>query len=331
MKIKYPDLADEFDTNPAGAFRIISEREAASNKPTVVPQNATLVDRSGNVLFASSAADREKGRILTPEEVTQFGLPTTGKYQFNSKGEIELIQGTGPSKDGKVATSIEEFKFAQTQGYKGTYDQFKKISVASPSTNISIGDRTLAVERAKSQAGAEESAMAAGTMAADVRGIVDILKPYRGGGLQEFAANIGNYLPGTSLEQLATAQNVATSIRSRIAPTLRVPGSGATSDFEAKQFLNAIPSLMQTQEGRELMAVYAQKFADRAAAAADIRGEMTDSGTYSIRGFQQRLKDAGFAQILTPDDILILQGKKGASQFSPATSDLLNKYAPKGK
>ena len=199
-------------------------------------------------------------------------------------------------------------------------------------SNISVyGDKVLAGERAKSQAGAEESAMAAGTMAADVRGIVDILKPYRGGGLQDFAANIGNYLPGTSLEQLATAQNVASSIRSRIAPTLRVPGSGATSDFEAKQFLNAIPSLMQTQEGRELMAVYAQKFADRAAAAADIRGEMTESGTYSIRGFQQRLKDAGFAQILTPDDILILQGKKGASKLSPGTSNLLDKYAPKGK
>jgi hypothetical protein len=209
-------------------------------------------------------------------------------------------------------------------------DRREIVKRKAGATNLSVyGDKVLAGERAKSQAAAEESAMATGTMAADVRAIVDILKPYRGGGLQDFAANIGNYLPGTSLEQLATAQNVASSIRSRIAPTLRVPGSGATSDFEAKQFLNAIPSLMQTQEGRELMAVYSQKFADRAAAAADIRGEMTESGTYSMRGFQQRLKDAGFAQILTPDDILILQGKKGASKLSPGTSNLLDKYAPK--
>lgn len=334
MKIKYPDLADEFDTNPAGAFRIISEREAAANKPTVVSPGGTLVGRDGKVLFQSTAADKAQGRILTLEEANAAGLPTKEgqKWQINANGTVDLITGTGPGKDGKVATSIEEYEYAKKDGYKGTYEQFKRSNVPSSSTNVNVyGDKILAGERAKGQSAAEESAMATGTMAADVRAIVDILKPYRGGGLQDFAANIGNYLPGTSAEQLATAQNVASSIRSRIAPALRVPGSGATSDFEAKQFLNAIPSLMQTQEGRELMAVYAQKFADRAAAAADIRGEMTESGTYSIRGFQQRLKDAGFAQILTPDDILILQGKKGASKLSPGTSNLLDKYAPKGK
>ena len=109
MKIKYPDLADEFDTNPAGAFRIISEREAAANKPTVVSQGGTLVGRDGKVLFQSSAADREKGRILTPEEVTQYGLPTTGKYQFNSKGEIDLIQGTGQGKETKPESFTGEY------------------------------------------------------------------------------------------------------------------------------------------------------------------------------------------------------------------------------
>jgi hypothetical protein len=138
MKIKYPDLADEFDTNPAGAFRIISEREAAANKPTVVSKGGTLVGRDGKVLFQSSAADEAKGRILTPEEVKQYDLPTTGKYQFNANGEISLISGTGPSKDGKVATSIEEFQFAQTQGYKGKYEDFLKSKTPSTSTNVNV-------------------------------------------------------------------------------------------------------------------------------------------------------------------------------------------------
>ena len=98
MKIKYPDLVDEFDTNPAGAFRIISEREAINKKPIVVSRGGALVSPSGTALY-TSPDNQEKGRILTPEEVTKYGLPATGKYQFNSKGEIDLISGTGPSKE----------------------------------------------------------------------------------------------------------------------------------------------------------------------------------------------------------------------------------------
>ncbi len=53
MKLKYPDLADEFDTNPAGAFRIVSERETAAKKPTVVSEGGTLVSPKGDVLFSA--------------------------------------------------------------------------------------------------------------------------------------------------------------------------------------------------------------------------------------------------------------------------------------
>lgn len=53
MKLKYPDLADEFDTNPAGAFRIVAEREAAAKKPTVVSEGGTLVSPKGDVLFSA--------------------------------------------------------------------------------------------------------------------------------------------------------------------------------------------------------------------------------------------------------------------------------------
>jgi hypothetical protein len=140
MKLKYPDLADEFDTNPAGAFRIISEREAVSRKPTVVSKGGTLVSPTGDVLFASSAADEAKGRILTLEEATSAGLPTKEgqKWQVNANGTVDLITGTGPGKDGKVATSIEEYEYAQSKGYKGTYESFLKTRTPSTSTNVNV-------------------------------------------------------------------------------------------------------------------------------------------------------------------------------------------------
>jgi hypothetical protein len=44
-----------------------------------------------------------------------------------------------------------------------------------------------------------------------------------------------------------------TSIVSKLAPLMRPPGSGATSDFEFKQYLAALPQLAQTTEGRKLI------------------------------------------------------------------------------
>jgi hypothetical protein len=95
MKMKYPDLADEFDTNPAGAFRIVAEREAAAKKPIVVEGN--LVDPTGKVLFT---ANKPQARMLSAAEVLEQQLPTGAgqKYQVDANGKIDLIQGTAPIK-----------------------------------------------------------------------------------------------------------------------------------------------------------------------------------------------------------------------------------------
>jgi hypothetical protein len=212
--------------------------------------------------------------------------------------------------------------------------EIKRRAAGAPKTVVDLSQRTLATERAKGVNVAEEAAINAGSAAADVRAIVDVLKPYKGGALQSFAANVGSYLPGTSLQQMSTANDVANSIRSRLAPTLRVAGSGATSDFESKQFLNAIPSLMQTAEGRELMAVYSEKLANRAVAAADIRASMVEDGTYSIKNFQQKLKEQGFDRVFTTEEIASLTNKKTGGQTTPKyvnpnTPNLLDKYAPR--
>lgn len=199
-------------------------------------------------------------------------------------------------------------------------------------TIISVGDKVLAGERAKAQSRAEEGAINAQNAASDVRAIVDILQPYRGGALQDFAGSIGAYLPGTELEKLATARQASEAIRAKLAPTLRVEGSGATSDFEIKSFLSAIPSLFNTAEGRQLMATYAQRLADRSAAAADIRAQLTESGTYSIKNFQKALRDAGLDQVFTPEDLQRLRGKtpaQGGTQLSPEGQRAFEQYRPR--
>jgi len=135
MKMKYPDLADEFDTNPAGAFRIVSEREAMANKPVVVDGN--LVRPDGTVIFKST---KQQGRILTANEVAEQKLPTSGgqKYQVDANGKIDLIQGTAPT---KPATSIEEYQFYLAQPSKGpkkSYEDFKKETAQQQNLSFTL-------------------------------------------------------------------------------------------------------------------------------------------------------------------------------------------------
>ena len=210
----------------------------------------------------------------------------------------------------------------------------KELRIAGRSqTTVSVGDKVLAGERAKSQAKAEENAINAQSAASDVQAIVEVLRPYRGGAWQDFAGQVGAYLPGTKVEQLATARQTAEAIRAKLAPTLRVEGSGATSDFEIKSFLSAIPSLFNTREGRETLATYSQRLADRAAAAADIRAELVEAGTFSIANFQKALKDRGLDRVFTPEDIKVLRGGSvptaAGTNLSTEGQKAFEKYRPR--
>jgi hypothetical protein len=133
MKLKYPEYADEIDANPAGAFRLIAERETANKKGIVVDGN--LVNPiTGAVIFK---ADKSKARILTADEVTAQGLPTTGgqKYQVDANGKIDLIQGTAPT---KPATSIEEWQFYKSTGGKKDYETFKKDTAQQQNLSFTL-------------------------------------------------------------------------------------------------------------------------------------------------------------------------------------------------
>ena len=232
--------------------------------------------------------------------------------------------------------------YPQTPLDKLSADQMKRLNAVllqrdkearrSGATVIDMGQKTAAVERAKAQVASETAAEGALAVAGDVRAIVDALKPYKGGKLDEFKASLGSYFPDTSLAKMSSAADFANALRAKIAPTLRVQGSGATSDFEMKQFMAAIPSLAQYPEGRELLATYTQRFADRAAAAADIKAKMIEDGTYSLKAFQTELKNAGFERILSPEDLQKLnatQAPAATRDLSPAGRTAYEKYKPR--
>lgn len=261
------------------------------------------------------------------------------KTEALSKEAIEFKQKSSDYTNEVRRTAAE--LYPKTPLNELTQDQMKRLNAVmlqrekslrksgAPVTNIDMGQKTVAIERAKAQVASETAAEGALAVAGDVRAIVDTLKPYKGGKLDEFKASLGSYFPDTSLAKMASAADFANALRAKIAPTLRVPGSGATSDFEMKQFMAAIPSLSQYPEGRELLATYTQRFADRAVAAADIKAKMIEDGTYSLKSFQTELKNAGYERILTPEDLQKLnatQAPAGTTNLSPAGQKAFDKY-----
>jgi hypothetical protein len=232
-------------------------------------------------------------------------------------------------------TPLNELNANQMKRLNAVLLQRDKEARRSGAMVIDMGQKTVAVERAKAQVASETAAEGALAVAGDVRAIVDVLKPYKGGRLDQLKAELGPYLPGTNFEKISTAAGVAEALRAKIAPTLRVPGSGASSDTDIKLFLSAIPSLSQYAEGRELLATFTEKFANRSAAAADIKAKMIEDGTYSIKAFQTELKNAGYETVLTPEDLQRLNkfqapaGSQNVTPSSPAVNRAFEKHKPR--
>jgi len=271
----------------------VEEFDFSGLKKRLPPEYAGRVDdiqqNAGSLTMDQLIAKTE----ALSKEATEFKQKTTDYTNEVRRTAAELYP----------KTPLNELNADQMKRLNAVLLQREKQLRKSGATVIDMGQKTVAVERAKAQVAAESAAEGALAVAGDVRAIVDVLKPYQGGKLDQLKAELGPYFPGTNFAKISTAAGIAEALRAKIAPTLRVQGSGATSDFEIKQFMSAIPSLAQYPEGRELLATYTQRFADRAAAAADIKAKMIEDGTYSLKAFQNQLKTAGYETVLTPEDL----------------------------
>lgn len=297
------------------------------------------IDLSG---FKASLPEEFRGRVDELDKLAKKNVITGDQLRQGMQdisNKAAEYQQKLDDRTNEVRRTAAEL-YPTTPLHKLSQDQMKRLNAVllqrdkearrAGAATISVGDKVLAGERAKAQSKAEENAINAQNAASDVRAIIDVLKPYRGGALQDLAGSIGAYLPGTQLEQLSTAKQVAEAIRAKLAPTLRVEGSGSTSDKDMQIFMSAIPSLFNTADGRELIAVYAEKLANRAIAAADIRARLVEEGRYTIKNFQQELANAGLLKVFTPEDLQRLQGKAPVSGgLSPAGQQAFDKYKPR--
>ena len=148
----------------------------------------------------------------------------------------------------KQTSKIEEYKFyvANARAAGETPMNFAEYSQStSGGTTVNMGDK----ESDKLQAKRIDDFYGAGTIASSALQDFAVMEELIGLGPQgPLQGAIAEMFPFTS-----DAGTALTSIINRVAPTLRVEGSGSTSDIEYAGMLKSLPKLMNTPEGNRLV------------------------------------------------------------------------------
>lgn len=166
--------------------------------------------------------------------------------------------------------------FQRIQAEKLAQDQAKAIQVNLPAEREKKLFGEVDVERVKEFS----SAAAASREIANVSESINSLLTGKGGGnIVQIGTNLQRMLGVSS--PTVTADDLAKSLAIRAATQVRAPGSGSTSNIEFTAYLQAVPTLSTSQEGRALMAEFSRARATRDAKLADYARKLAREDKYS--------------------------------------------------
>lgn len=77
-----------------------------------------------------------RSRILTDEQERQHGLNPAGVYGYDDNNKFYTIQEAPKAGAADHPSSVQEYMFAQQQGYAGTYEDWKRPQPADPSSRV---------------------------------------------------------------------------------------------------------------------------------------------------------------------------------------------------
>ena len=221
-----------------------------------------------------SKEPKESFRPLSAEEKKQFGLPQDQSFQISSSGKIDQVSRGELVKNiiDKGSTELEKLDAQQISG---------------------MSSKTIASREFANNAAA----------------INNLLKGAGGGVTVKVGAELATALGLPS--QTADANALATALQTRAATQVRAAGSGSTSDLEFKAYLSVFPSLMNSEQGRALMAKGLQAFADRDALIEKKARELFRDKNYSGQAIAEY--DRSLGSVLG-EEFKPFLGQAGATQ-----------------
>lgn len=157
-------------------------------------------------------------QLVTPEERTAAGIPAddAGMYQISPTGSVEPIGG----KSGGITINNGD----------------------APDAAL---DKALSTKEGESWNGIKDAGMVAGGLGQDLLVLDELMKVAPQGPIVGPLAE--------TFKGFSSAGDAFQSIVKRVAPSLRTPGSGATSDIEYEGFLQSLPALKNSAEANAMI------------------------------------------------------------------------------
>jgi hypothetical protein len=264
-------------SNPAVRQRVASAMAEFENGRPVQVADATGAIPAN----AMPQSDGEIGRLMTRRanimralQVPNQSDATTKRLELQLKDTEYHITRLDTQAKEASPSAVREFQFARQNGYTGSFEDFKQLGRATTNVNV---DQKSETEFAKASGaglskrfqGISEEGDAARQDLALVGQLRDLGGVVQTGGMAAARAWLAD--KGIKLGDNIAAVEVYSSIIDKLTPGQRVPGSGATSDYEAKLFKSSLPRLINSPEGNAIimqtLAGLAQSKIDRATIA----------------------------------------------------------------
>lgn len=229
------------------------------------------------------------GNPMVPPALAQVGTSAVA-HALNPKERVRPL--TDPSERAKYGIPADDQNAYQVEGTG-------KVSAINPqriAVNVNNTQETaFAKEGGKLQAGRFNDLAAEGPAAKQMLSDLDMLKTLgtqlQTGKIAEFKAAVGPYAEavGVKVEGLPEIQAYEALVN-RLAPNLRVKGSGAQSDYELRNFLKSLPNLGNTPEGNDIATRVLGGLYDNKVRAAEI-GSAALSGKITREKAEQLLRE----------------------------------------
>lgn len=261
-----------------GQQTVLREPQSPSQRRIVQGPDGNSYYEDGSRVLPGVDARPEPGyRTLSPEEVQQQGLPP-GAYQVGPDNKVSQIGSSG--------------------------------------TNVTVNNGSEpALDKALNEAEGKQWAgyKSAGAVSASNGQDFEVLNELLALGPQgPITGRLADMFKGFN-----SAGDAANSIIKRIAPTLRVEGSGSSSDIEYQGMLDSLPSLINNPEANAMIISIMQ-------AKAQINVERSQivtayqTGEMSVDEARRKMAELNSQSIMTPDMRRALIGLGGDGGITPA-------------
>lgn len=304
---------------PAEEHRARRAAEYGGQQPAGGADMMTLANLAGNP-YASPAQKAIVSALM--ERQLQQSDPMYAMGLEKAQLELEALRNPQPD----LTSGQREYEMARAQGYQGSFMDYKRDLAesqrAQTNVNVNTGSDSSALTKKLSEKEGElwstyldQGGISSGTMQ-DMQMLDEIITMAPQGPV---AGRLAQMFPGVS-----SAADAFQSIVKRVAPTLRAPGSGATSDIEYDGMLKSLPQLSSQPEANTaiaaMMKAKAQINIERANVVRSFQnGEISEAqARATIQEIDQR-------SIMTPELRGVLGGL-GPADDTSADDDLFTKY-----